>query len=343
MMINLLLDRSILPDAVVRAGIRRIVAGRLREQATGGPLAQARRFARLLDELRRAPVAVTPEAANAQHYELPPAFFQHVLGPQLKYSCGWWPEGVSTLAEAEERMLDATVAHAGVEDGQQILELGCGWGSLTLYMARRFPRSRITALSNSLSQRLYIQERARARGLNNLAVLTEDINRFETNQRFDRIVSVEMLEHVRNYERLFGRIAAWLAPDGRFFAHVFAHREYAYTFEAEGPTDWMARYFFTGGTMPSEHLFSFVQHHLEMTKYWRYDGRHYQRTAEAWLHNLDAHRDAVASILAATYGTREVGRWRARWRAFLMSCAEMFGYRDGREWGVSHYSFARRA
>ena len=205
-----------------------------------------------------------------------------MLGPQLKYSCGWWPEGVAPWPRPKSGCWTPRGPRR-LEDGQQILELGCGWGLLTLYMARRFPRSRITALSNAVSQRLYIQERARARGLNNLAVVTEDINRFETNQRFDRIVSVEMLEHVRNYDRLFGRIAAWLAPGGRFFAHVFAHRRVRLYVRGRGTTDWMARYFFTGGTMPSEHLFACVQHHLEMKEDWRYDGRHYQRTAEAWL------------------------------------------------------------
>jgi cyclopropane-fatty-acyl-phospholipid synthase len=341
-MIDLMLDRRLIPDAVVRAGIRRIVAGRLKEQEAGGPLAQARRFARLLEDLRRAPVALAPQVANAQHYEVPPAFFEQVLGPRLKYSCAWWPDGVTTLAEAEERMLDATVAHAGIEDGQQILELGCGWGSLTLYLARRFPNSRITALSNSSTQRPFVLERARACGFEHVSVITDDVNRFDTRRRFDRIVSVEMLEHVRNYDRLFGRIAGWLAPGGRFFAHVFTHRRYAYTFEPAGPADWMARHFFTGGTMPSEELFPSVQQHLEIEARWRYDGRHYQRTAEAWLRNLDRHRDAVEPILAAAYGPRDVGRWLARWRTFFMACAEMFGYEGGSEWGVSHLRFASR-
>lgn len=341
-MIAALLDRDILPDPLIRAGIRRIVAARLREQEAGGIDEQSERLAALLDWLRNAPIAAVPEAANGQHYELPPAFFERVLGPQLKYSGAWWAPGVTTLADAESRMLELTMERAQLENGQRILELGCGWGSLTLRIAREFPNSRIVALSNSVSQREYITSQACARGATNVTVLTADINHFHTEQRFDRIVSVEMLEHVRNYPVLFSRIHDWLEDDGRFFAHVFAHRRFAYPFEVRGESDWMARYFFSGGMMPSDDLFLHIQNDLRVEGHWRVDGRHYQRTAEAWLQNMDRDRPAIDAILATIYGAGEVTRWRVRWRVFFMACAEMFGYRHGQEWIVSHYRFKRR-
>jgi cyclopropane-fatty-acyl-phospholipid synthase len=341
-MIDTLLDRGLVPDPIVRAGIRRVVAGRLREQERGGIDGQSARFTALLESLRSSSIALETEAANAQHYELPPRFFELVLGPHLKYSGAWWPDGVTTLAEAERRMLDLTTERAKIEDGQRILELGCGWGSLTLHLARAFPNSRIVALSNSVPQRLYITARARALGIGNVEVLTADINHFDTTAQFERIVSVEMLEHVRNHAALFARLARWLTPDGRFFAHVFAHRRFAYPYEARGAADWMARYFFTGGMMPSDDLFLHAQDDLAIERHWRFDGRHYQRTAEAWLVNFDRHRAGIDAVLAEVYGPAEVTRWRTRWRVFFMACAEMFGYRDGQEWIVSHYRFKRR-
>jgi cyclopropane-fatty-acyl-phospholipid synthase len=341
-MIETLVDRGVLPDPIIRAGIRRVVAGRLREQERGGIDGQSARFQALLDSLKSAEIAIAADAANAQHYELPPRFFELVLGPHLKYSSAWWPEGVLTLAEAEQRMLDLTARRAEIEDGQRILELGCGWGSLTLYLAQAYPRSSIVALSNSVPQREYIMAKAERLGLTNVAVVTADINTFETSEVFERVVSVEMLEHVRNHPALFARIARWLAPDGRFFAHVFAHRRFAYPYEVRGASDWMARYFFTGGMMPSDDLFLHAQDDLAIERHWRFDGRHYQQTAEAWLQNFDRHTSAIDPVLADVYGPDQVARWRARWRVFFMACAEMFGYRDGQEWIVSHYRFKRR-
>jgi cyclopropane-fatty-acyl-phospholipid synthase len=341
--IDAVVDRGWLPDAVVRAGIRRIVQMRLREQEAGGIEVQSQRFNALVDALGRGPVAVETEAANRQHYEVPAAFFELVLGPHLKYSSAWWPEGVETLADAEARMLALTAERAGCADGQRILELGCGWGSLTLYLASAFPGSRIMALSNSASQRAFVMARARARGLDNVTVVTGDVSAFDTDRRFDRVVSVEMLEHVRNHRALFARIARWLEPDGRFFAHVFAHRRFAYPFEARGASDWMARHFFTGGIMPSDDLFLHVQDRLAVERHWRFDGTHYQRTADAWLANLDRHRAEVDRVLASVHGAPAARRWRERWRVFFMACAEMFGWRGGQEWMVSHYRFAPRA
>lgn len=341
-MIDAIIDSGRVPDALMRAGIRRVVAGRLREQSAGGAEAAARRVNALISELRGEPIARDTQAANAQHYEVPAAFFALVLGPRLKYSSAYWPDGVTTLGAAEDAMLALTAERAQLADGQRILELGCGWGSLTLYMAERFPHARIIGVSNSASQRAFILRQAAARGLTNVDIVTADINAFAPDGTFDRIVSVEMLEHVRNHRTLFSRIASWLRPEGRFFAHVFAHRRFAYTFEDAGRADWMARHFFTGGMMPSAGLFFHLQDDLEVEAHWNLAGTHYERTANAWLDNLDARRDEVDRALAAAYGAAAAPVWRARWRVFFMACAEMFGYRDGREWLVSHYRFRRR-
>ncbi len=329
-----LVERGALPDPLVRWGIRRLLARRLREESALG------RDSRFLDELRASPLALETEAANRQHYELPPAFFERVLGPRLKYSSCFYPTGRESLAEAEEHMLALTAQRAELADGQEILELGCGWGSLTLWMAEHFPKARILALSNSAPQRRFIEGRARERGLGNVEVVTCDINRFETERRFDRVVSVEMFEHLRNYALLFERIAGWLRADGRLFVHIFCHREYAYPFETERDDDWMGRYFFTGGLMPSEGLFGCFDEHLAVERRWRVDGTHYARTSEHWLENLDAARDDLWPVLREVYG-EDAGRWFERWRVFFLACAELFGYRGGSEWWVAHYLFAR--
>jgi cyclopropane-fatty-acyl-phospholipid synthase len=340
--ISAILERDLLPDTAIRAGIRRIVASRLRELEEGTPGDQAVRFANLMEALHRGPIAIATDEANAQHYELPPDFFAHILGPNLKYSSAWWPEGVESLAEAETRMLELTAYRAQIQDGQRILDLGCGWGSLTMHLAREFPRCEIVAVSNAPRQAGYIMAQARARGFAHVSAITADINTFETEQRFDRIVSVEMLEHVRNHARLFARVRRWLADDGRFFAHVFSHRCFAYPYEVRNASDWMARYFFTGGMMPSDDLFVHTQDDLLVERRWRIDGLHYRRTAEAWLQHFDRHREPIDAILAGVYGAGDVTRWRVRWRVFFMACAEMFGFRGGQEWGVSHYRFTRR-
>jgi cyclopropane-fatty-acyl-phospholipid synthase len=335
-------ERGLLPDGIVRAGIRRACAQRLREETRGGPEAQSRRFALRIASLRESPLAIHADAANRQHYELPPAFFSHCLGPRLKYSACHYASGGETLAEAEDAMLALYGERASLADGQDILELGCGWGSLSLWMAERYPNARITAVSNSAGQREHIEARCRERGLRNLHVITHDVNRLvlEAGQ-FDRAVSIEMFEHMRNYRDLMSRIAAWLRPSGKLFVHIFCHRELLYPFETEGDDNWMGRYFFTGGLMPAADTLLHFQDDLRIEQQWRLSGSHYEKTANAWLRNQDANAAEVLDLLTHVYGAADARLWRQRWRMFWMACAELFGYRGGEEWIVAHYRFAR--
>lgn len=339
-----LAERGWLPDAAIRVGIRRLCAQRLETCLAGGAAAQQARHQRLVEALRRMPLAVHTDSANAQHYEVPAAFFQHCLGARLKYSACLFEHADTTLDQAEEAMLGLYGVRAGLEDGMDILELGCGWGSLTLWMAQRYPNARITAVSNSHSQREWIEARCREQGLANVQVLTCDVNVLELPaDRFDRCVSVEMFEHVRNHEALLARIAGWLRPQGRLFVHIFAHRLAAYPYDTEGDDNWMGRHFFTGGLMPAADTLLHLQRDLVLERRWLVDGTHYQRTAEAWLDNQDRQRDALLPVLEAAYGGEAQARlWFQRWRIFWMSCAELFGYDAGQQWLVAHYLFQPR-
>lgn len=332
-----LAERGYLPDALVRAGIRALLAERLRSEAAGGEARQAAFRA----ALAAGPVAHAPEKANEQHYELPSAFMELALGPRMKYSSCFYETGSETLAQAEEAMLALTAERAGLADGQDILELGCGWGSLTLWMAERYSKARITAVSNSAPQREHILARAAERGLANVTVLTADMNDFAAPGRYDRAVSVEMFEHMRNYPELLRRVASWLRPGGKLFVHIFCHKAYAYPFADEGADDWMARHFFTGGCMPSEGLLLGYQEHLAHEKMWIVDGRHYEKTSNDWLDSLDRRRADALEALRPVYGA-DAALWLQRWRIFYMSCAELFGYRGGSEWRVAHYLFGAR-
>jgi cyclopropane-fatty-acyl-phospholipid synthase len=338
-------EQGYVPDRVIRLGIRRLLKARLAELQSGDAAAVARLTQAFVDELRGAPVALLPEKANEQHYEVPAEFFAAVLGPHRKYSSCFWGEGVDaakTLGQAEAAALQATCERAGLVDGQKVLELGCGWGSLSLWMAERFRASRITALSNSHSQRAHIEAQATARGLTNLTVVTRDMNHFDTTERFDRIVSVEMFEHLRNWPQAFARVARWLAPEGRFFMHVFAHREAPYAFVERDASDWMSKHFFSGGMMPSDDLALHCQDDLRLLQRWRWNGSHYQRTSEAWLRNMDDARERLMPLFVRTYGEEDAGVWWMRWRLFFLSVAELFGYADGEQWWVSHYLFDKR-
>ena len=326
-----LAERGLVPLPALRIGIRRLLAKRLLEAA------QDPNVSAFSAHLKESAIAVLPEKANEQHYEVPADFFELTLGPNLKYSSAYWPEGTASLSEAEEAMLRLTVQRADLADGQEILELGCGWGSLTLHMAQRFPNANITAVSNSAPQRRFIE----ARAPQNVRVITADMNELQLEQRFDRVVSVEMFEHMRNYRDLLHRICGWMKPDARLFVHVFCHRDYAYPFETEGDDNWMGRYFFTGGIMPSFDLFQYFDKDLFIEKDWQVNGTHYERTARAWRENLEEQRGPVMNVLQKTYGS-EADRWFHRWRLFFLACEELFGYRGGSEWLVAHYRFAPR-
>ncbi len=338
-----LAERGMVPDPVIRLGIRQMCRQRLREETRAHGADLPARRAALRRDMDASPIALVPATANDQHYEAPVELFEQALGPRLKYSCGYWPNGVTTLAEAEDAALRETADHAMLADGQQVLELGCGWGSLTLWMAERYPSSHIVAVSNSHRQRAFILDRAAARGLSNVEVVTADMNDFSTDRRFDRVVSVEMFEHMRNYGALLQRISGWMRPDAKLFIHIFCHRSFAYPYATEGPGNWLGRHFFTGGLMPSESLLSDFNTHVHVTRQWRWDGTHYEQTANAWLANLDASREHLMTVFERHYGKADAARWFARWRLFFMACAELWAFRQGQEWCVAHYLLERDA
>lgn len=323
-LVERVVESGLLPERVLRAGIRAVCGMRLRQERT----ANRRAF---VDTLRTSDIAIETDAANAQHYEVPAAFFERVLGPRLKYSSGYWPYGVKSLASAELAMLELTGQRAGLADGQDILDLGCGWGSFALWAAERYPKSRVTAVSNSATQRAFIE----ARAPRNLSVRTSDVRQIDLAARsFDRIVSIEMFEHMRNYAALLRNISRWLRPGGALFVHVFAHRHYTYPFEDAGASDWMAREFFTGGLMPSVDLFRQFQDDLVIRDAWQLAGTHYAKTAEAWYANLVDCRAEIETLLSPAHYQR--------WRVFFLACAELFGYANGHEWCVAHYRFEPR-
>jgi cyclopropane-fatty-acyl-phospholipid synthase len=339
------MERGLLPDPLIRFGIRNLCRKRKSEIIHRDLESRIMAKRKYLDFLRASPLAVETKAANDQHYEIPAEFFHLVLGKNRKYSSAWFQDKGRSLDQAEEDALRVTMDRAELADGQSILELGCGWGSLTLSMARRFPKAKIIAISNSNSQREWIESRARAEGLSGVRVLTRNIVEVrDLNSEcgaFDRVVSVEMFEHLRNYELLFQRIGSWLKPEGKLFVHIFTHRESSYLFETEGEDNWMGKYFFTGGQMPAQDLFLEFQRDLRLEDQWAWSGIHYAETSERWLQNLDGHREEVLKIFESVYGSEQAAIWVQRWRVFFMACAELFGFDSGNEWGVTHYRFVK--
>lgn len=340
-MIHTLLKNDLIPDIIIRYGIRRLLRQRLYEEKKPTIELQWQHWKNYINMLNESPIAIDTQAANEQHYEVPTRFFQLVLGRHLKYSSGLWQEGITQLDRAEADMLALTCTRAELRDGHDILELGCGWGSLSLYMAEHFPNSRITAVSNSRTQKEFIDATAKQRGLQNLTIITADMNHFTTDQKFDRVVSVEMFEHMRNYRKLLAKVASFMKDDARLFVHIFTHREYAYLFEVRDESDWMAKYFFTGGQMPSDMLLHYFNDDLRIIEHWRVSGLHYAKTSEAWLANMDCHRAEIMPLFESTYGTKDAHMWWVYWRIFFMACAELWQYNSGDEWLVSHYLFRK--
>lgn len=337
-----LLEKNLLPDFLIRYGIRQNCERRLNEERLDNLELQHGKLMAFVDELKASPVAVETKAANEQHYEVPTRFFQLVLGKNLKYSSGYWRHSGVSFDQSEDEMLQLTCDRAELKDGQRILECGCGWGSLSLYMAARYPKSNITGVSNSKTQKIFIDEEARKRGLTNLTIITSDMNMFQTEEKFDRIVSVEMFEHMRNYQSLMQRLSGFLNHSGKMFIHIFTHQYLSYFYEVKDESDWMSKYFFTGGIMPSDHLLLYFSDHFKIEKHWRVNGQHYQRTSEAWLSNMDKNKTEILNLFSGTYGEENKIKWWVYWRVFFMACAELWGFRNGNEWFVSHYLFQKR-
>jgi cyclopropane-fatty-acyl-phospholipid synthase len=334
-----LVEKNKVPDFLLRKGIRKLLKQRLHDENKGGAEAQQAHLTALVDQLKASPIAVNTADANQQHYEVPTQFYQYCLGKNLKYSSGYWKPGVTDINTAEDDMLELTCDRAELTNGQQVLELGCGWGSLSLYMAAKYPKSNFKVVSNSRTQKMHIDQQAKERNITNLTVITADMNTFSIDEQFDRVVSVEMFEHMRNYQKLMKKVASCLKPGGKLFIHIFTHKEYAYLFEVKDETDWMSKYFFTGGIMPSDDLMFYFNDDLSVEKHWHVSGGHYGKTSEAWLKNMDSHKAEIMPLFEETYGKDQALKWWVYWRLFYMACAELWSYNNGNEWIVSHYLF----
>jgi cyclopropane-fatty-acyl-phospholipid synthase len=339
---NSFLEKNRIPDSIIRGGIRNLLKKRLVDEKKASPELQQEHLMYLIEILKGSPIAVNMDQANEQHYEVPTAFYQYCLGKHLKYSSGYWKDNVTDIDESEKDMLQLTCKRAELQNGQDVLELGCGWGSLSLFMAAAYPQSHFTAISNSRTQKIYVDQQAGFRNITNLNVVTADMNDFNTDKKFDRVVSVEMFEHMRNYEKLMNKISSFLKEHGKLFVHIFSHREYSYKFEVKDDSDWMSKYFFTGGIMPADHLLFYFDAEIPVEKHWHVSGLHYSKTAEAWLKNMDAHKKEILPLFADTYGKENALKWWVYWRIFFMACSELWRYNNGNEWMVSHYLFAKK-
>ena len=337
-MIDFLLNHNLVPDFLIRQKIRKLNDERLSIERGKFSSEYVEKF---IQDLKSLPIAIETKSANEQHYEVPADFFKLCLGEHLKYSCCYWINANDNLNTAEENMLKLTCERADLIDGLSILELGCGWGAISLWMAKTYPNSKITSVSNSESQKEFIYKECKTRGITNLEVITADMNVFQTEKKFDRVVSVEMFEHMKNYDILLNKISNWLKDNGKLFVHIFTHKTFSYHFETEGKNDWMGKYFFTGGIMPSHNLLDHFNNDLKIVKNWIVDGTHYHRTAESWLDNMDQNKDKISDIFKLTYG-RNHTKWRVYWRIFFMACSELWKTSNGNEWQVSHYLFKKK-
>jgi len=337
-----ILETDYVPETLIRVGIQKMLSDKLTELHVAAPAVRQQKEDAFCQDLKTRPVAIKTDAANEQHYEVPTEFFRLVLGPHMKYSCALWEDGDDSLKVAEERMLKLTCERARIKNGDSILELGCGWGSLSLWMAENYPQSKITAVSNSATQKQYIDNEAQKRSLSNLTVVTANMIDFHFDGKVDRVVSVEMFEHLKNYAEMFKRIDTWLKPGGLFFMHIFTHRFYPYHYENLDGNDWLTEHFFEGGMMPSNNLPMHFQDDLMCEEKWEVSGVHYQKTAEYWLTNMKNNREEIEPILASTYGQSKVRKWWVYWKLFFLACAELWGYKDGSEWMVCHYLFRKR-
>lgn len=343
-MLNFLIkmaENGTLPDFMIEFGIKKLCNERLKWASKIGPEKLQNHHQEWVEKLKDSPIALVPEKANEQHYEVPPLFFELSLGRHLKYSCGYWDDSIDNLDDSEKIMLKKTMKRADLKDGINILELGCGWGSLTFSMAHKYPNSKITAVSNSNDQRKYIENKCKMNNIDNINVITCDMNDFDINQKFDRVVSIEMFEHMRNYKILLNKISSFLNDNGKLFVHIFSHNSMVYPYEDNGPGDWMAREFFSGGLMPSHNLLLNFQDDLKIEKQWKLSGTHYSKTSYAWLKQMDINKSKIMPIFEDTYGKKNAKMWFQRWRIFYLSCAVMFGMKNGSEWGVSHYRFKK--
>jgi len=337
-MIDFLLNHNLVPDFLIRQKIRKLNEERLSVERGKYSSEYVEKF---IQDLKSLPIAIETKSANEQHYEVPADFFKLCLGEHLKYSCCYWINANDNLNTAEENMLKLTCERADLIDGLSILELGCGWGAISLWMAKTYPNSKITSVSNSESQKEYIYKECEMRGITNLEVITADMNVFQTEKKFDRVVSVEMFEHMKNYDILLNKISNWLKDNGKLFVHIFTHKNFSYHFETEGKNDWMGKYFFTGGIMPSHNLLDHFNNDLKIVKNWIVEGTHYHRTAESWLDNMDQNKDKISDIFKLTYGKNHI-KWRVYWRIFFMACSELWKTSNGNEWQVSHYLFKKK-
>ena len=339
-MIDYLVGQVPLPDFVLRTGVKYLLSGKKKEIGNEYKNKEEQLLS-FAEDLKKMPIAIFTEKANEQHYEVPAEFYELVLGSAYKYSCGSW-DRAKNLDESEVEMLESYIEKGQFVDGQKVLDLGCGWGSFTLYAAEKFPNSSFVAISNSSSQKAFIMDKANAKGLKNVKVITENIANFEQDaDQYDRIISIEMLEHVKNYQALFKKVYSWLKKDGLFFVHIFTHKDGAYHFEVKDETDWMSKYFFSGVMMPSDNLFYLFQDHLKIKNHWKVNGTHYQKTSRAWLDKMDSNKEAILKIFAKTYGADDAIKWFRYWRVFFIACEELWGYDKGNEWIVSHYLFSK--